>query len=113
MKRLMISTLSALVLSSVATPVFAGEMAAISDGKHHVQEITPINLVVLADRGFFRDQGIPSGFSLIHAVKTGRIDARNLVEVAIANNRLTPDTLNDTGYLSVVQMELEDLDRSS
>ena len=40
---------------------------------------------------------------------SGDIDANTLVQSAIALQRLSPDTINDQGYLNIVEIELKSL----
>ncbi len=120
MKRLVISTLSLLTLSSLAAPAFAGEIsfkksnrnviAANIISKRQTKDITPFNLVTRSYQGSFANQGIPSNAAFTRAVSTGKITASDLVESAIANDRLNPETLNDAEYIYNVQSYLDGLD---
>ena len=105
MKRLVISTLSILALSSLATPAFA-EKPNIAKSL----QITPFNLVTRSYQGHFTNQGIPSSAAFNRAVKTGKVTASDLVESAIAQGRLNPETLNDSEYINTVQSYLDSLD---
>ncbi|MGK7942948.1 MAG: hypothetical protein AB4058_00580, partial [Microcystaceae cyanobacterium] len=71
----------------------------------------PFNLVGIAYQGFLADQGIPSAKSLIIAVNSGKVTAESLVSAAIAQGRLSPDTINDRSYLLVVERKLDGLNR--
>ncbi len=111
MKGLILSGLSSLVLGSFVSPVFASELAMTSNISYSNQaSVGPVNLVSLAREGFFTTQGIPSHLELILAVDSGKIDAESLVKGAISAGRLSPDTLNNSAYLSQVQFELSQLD---
>ena len=108
MKRLVISTLSLLALSSLFAPAMAGEMAAVnSQSVNNIVEITPFNSVRRGYQGSF--EGIPSAGSFVRAANTGRITAKDLVEVAIADGRLAPETINERGYLRNVTSHLSNL----
>jgi hypothetical protein len=68
--------------------------------------ISPFNLTFLAYQGYLESEGIPSAGALIQKVQLKEIDAKQIVEAAIRSKRLTPDTLNDRGYLYAVNIEL-------
>ena len=113
MKRLVISTLSALAFSSLVTPAFASEIAA-AKGKtaSNINEITPFNLVSGSYQGRFEAQGIPSYHSFLQAIRTDKIEAEDLVQSAIAAGRLSEDTLTDSSYLNSVDDLLDNLDKN-
>ena len=110
MKRLLISTLSVLTLSSLAISAFTNKAVAVEGNTSETNRITPFRLVSGSYQGRFKAQGIPSAGALITAVNTNRIDARDLVQGAIASGRLTEATLSDRGYLNSVNSLLENLD---
>ncbi len=113
MKRLVLSTLSTLALSSLVTPAFASEIAAANrNTTHNINEITPFNLVSGSYQGRFTNQGIPAFHAFLQAVRTERIEAEDLVQSAIAAGRLSEDTLNDTAYLNSVDALLDGLDKN-
>ena len=122
MKRLIISTLSLLALSTLAAPAFAGEIsfkksnrniiAANTVTQRQTTDITPFNLVTGGYQGRFTNQGIPSGGAFISQTRSDRIEAEDLVQAAIASDRLSADTINDAKYLSSVDSLLENLDRN-
>ena len=110
MKRFFISTLSVLALSTVATPAIANEVVAVNrDTASQINEISPFNLVSGSYQGRFKAQGIPSNGALKLAILTNRIEAEDLVRGAIAEGRLTEETLNDRQYLHSVNALLENL----
>ncbi|MGD1921666.1 MAG: hypothetical protein ACFCAD_23905 [Pleurocapsa sp.] len=111
MKRTLFATLSALALSLTAAPAFAGETVAVnSQSVNNIVEITPFNLVSRSYQGSFKDRSIPSYGSFVKAANGGRITAKDLVKVAIADGRLSPETINDRGYLRNVTSHLNSLD---
>ena len=122
MKRLVISTLSLLALSSLVTPAFAGEtnfkennrrlVAATTVTPTRITEITPFNLVSSGYQGRFSNQGIPSGGSFISQAQNNRIEAKDLVQAAIATNRLGAEKLQDRQYLRSVESLLDNLDNN-
>lgn len=113
MKRLVMITLSTLILSGFAAPTLAGELTAInSKTARQVNQISPFALVTGGYQGYFKDQGIPAGSRFISKIRTNRIKAEDLVKSAIARGRLSKDTLNDRAYLSHVRSLMDDLDRN-
>ena len=111
MKRSLIVSLSALVLSLVAAPAFANEVSAVNQNPiRSVVEITPFNLVTRSYQGYFTDRGIPSNAAFLTAVRRGKVTAKDLVEKAIAEGRLAPETINDRAYLNSVDSHLNNLD---
>ena len=111
MKRSLIVSLSTLVLSLVAAPAFANEVSAVNQNPtRSVVEITPFNLVTRSYQGYFADRGIPSNAAFLTAVRRGKVTAKDLVEKAIAEGRLAPETINDRAYLNSVDSHLNNLD---
>ncbi|MEL6494317.1 MAG: hypothetical protein AAFQ41_04235 [Cyanobacteria bacterium J06623_7] len=110
MKRLFVSTLSVLALSTMATPAFANKPVAISSQTRIIRQITPFHLVTNSYQGNFKAQGIPSSNALINAFYNKRIDAKDLVKAGIDTGRLTEATLSDRGYLNAVDSFLDNLD---
>lgn len=111
MKRTLFATLSALTLTLVAAPAFAGEVAAVKQNSlSNINEITPFNLVNRSYQGSFTDQGIPSFGVLVKQANSGRVTAEDLVEVAIAFGRLSPETINNQAYLNSVDAQLSTFD---
>ncbi len=108
-----LAALSSLVLGSLSSPVLAESVAfnPNTQSRQIAYQTQPVNLVSIASQGFFTDQGIPQGALLLNAVKSGKVTAESLVKAAIAQGRLSADTLNDRSYLSVVERELNSLDR--
>ncbi|MBD2156557.1 hypothetical protein [Leptolyngbya sp. FACHB-16] len=96
MKRLIIATLSTLALSMLLAPAAQAET-------------TPNELVNLANTGYLKDQGIPSHDALAHAIRFGQVNAEDLVEAGVADDRLSPEILDDASYLSQVESRLRNL----
>ena len=113
MKRLVISTLSALAFANLVTPAFANEIAAVN--RHtasNINEITPFNLVSASYQGRFSNQGIPAYHAFLQAIRFNQIEAKDLVQSAISAGRLSEDTLKDTEYLNSVDSLLDNLDKN-
>ena len=111
MRSLIVSTLTALALSSLVAPAFANEVARQSASTASITPITPFNLITSAYQGRFKNQGIPSNAIFLTKVRGNQITAETLIEAAIANRRLEADALSDKAYLSAVDSLLEDFDR--
>jgi hypothetical protein len=112
MKRIILGGLSLLLLSTAAAP--AAFAQATSEAPPENAEtlgmaVTPFNLVFLAYQGFFENEGIPKFNRLITEHQAGRVTSEDLVEVAINMRRLPADTINNRGYLSAVERQLESL----
>lgn len=101
MKSVVYGCLSALVLCFSLSTV----------NKAEASEIKPFNLVQLARKGYFKEHDIPSYSKLYSAIKSGNIEAEDLVKAAIAEGRLSPETLEDDGYLNTVEFKLNRLPR--
>jgi glutamine cyclotransferase len=112
MKRLLIASLSTLVLATAA-PAYSQEVSAVNQNlNRNVIEITPFNLVYHGYQGYFKQQGIPSSGAFVAAVRSGKIHASDLVKVAIEQGRLSPETSNNQRYIHAVQIQLDELDRN-
>jgi hypothetical protein len=81
--------------------------ASVAEAKTSQVQTTPIDLIFLARNGYFQEQQIPSNAGLKAAVKSGRIKAEDIVKAAIAENRLSPETLNDRSYIRSVASNLD------
>ncbi|BAU65596.1 hypothetical protein STA3757_29850 [Stanieria sp. NIES-3757] len=113
MKRLLVGILSAITLSSIITPVLAGEVAAVKNtSMRNVVEVTPFNLVTHGYQGYFANQGIPSNAVFLSGIKTGKINAQTLVKAGIARGRLAPEKIDDQTYLNHVEWELSNFDNN-
>jgi hypothetical protein len=115
-KRILLAGLSVLMMSTTAPAVAEthtvqnGAIAQATENKA-VRQLSPKELVTMAERGEFREQGIPSHGRLADAAATRRITATDLVKVAIAAEKLSPETMNDTRYLNAVANFLARLNR--
>lgn len=89
MKRILISGLSALVISMVGATTAQARSV----------DITPFNLLNLAHNGYFQEQGIPSFNALQAAVESGKITAEEIIQAAVQQNRLSSEHLNNTAYI--------------
>jgi hypothetical protein len=111
MQRLILSGLSVLLISTLQAPAVKAQMSALNPqmNSHPITEVQPFNLVYLGYQGYFQEQGIPSNGAFIAAVHSGRVNPKKLVQIAIERGRLSPETLNDRGYLNAVESQLQGL----
>lgn len=70
-------------------------------------QLSPSDLVGLANHGYLRDQGIPSSGALIAQYQMGTITANDLVQGAIKANRLPAQVAQDSTYLQSVDAQLQ------
>lgn len=113
MKSLILSGLSILFISASTAPVVRSQTAALNPTTLHstsTKQLTPFNLVTLAHRGYFKEQGIPSYGTFTAAYQLRRITAFDIVQAAVKANRLDPDFLSDEGYLRAVEAQLSGLE---
>ncbi|BAZ04734.1 hypothetical protein [Calothrix sp. NIES-3974] len=75
-------------------------------------QISPHQLVFLAYRGYFLNQGISSYTALIDDYIWGRITSKDLVNAAIKTNILPANFQTDSGYLNSVDAFLKDLNHN-
>ena len=110
MKLSSIITLSVLTTIGFSSPLLAQENVATNNQQaHNIVEISPYNLVSAAYQGRFTDQGIPSGGRFVSAIKTNKLQPRDLVETAISAGRLSAATLDDQSYLRSVRTLADNL----
>ncbi|MBD3884843.1 hypothetical protein IFO70_24205 [Phormidium tenue FACHB-886] len=98
MKHKIISVFSFILLSTVFVPMAKAETV----------EVTPFQLISLAQDGYLEDQGIPKGNLLVDEYQSGRITAEEIVQAAIKDNRLTEDTLSNQEYLRAVREQIQE-----
>jgi hypothetical protein len=103
------SSLLTIGLAIVSPVALAGEVAAVSS-MDSSREIKPFNLVHRAYSGHFTEQDIPGFHRLAVAYNSGQIKAEDLVQTAIDQGRLSPDKLDDEGYLHTVRYQLRHLE---
>lgn len=113
MKRRMLSSLSVLLLSVATVPAVKAETAALNPTtlrSTSTTQLTPFNLVYLAHRGYFQEQGIPSYLTFTTAYHSGQINAETLVQAAVKANRLNRESVTDQEYLNSVEAQLRGLE---
>lgn len=114
MKRLILTGISALLLAAAYVPAVTAQTTALNTTLRstYTRALTPFNLVTFADRGYFKEQGIPAHAILRSAYNFGQIDATNIVQAAVKANRLDPQFLDDQSYLSAVEAQLSSLENA-
>lgn len=113
MHRLVVGSLSFLLMSLAITPAVRAEIpnvrssdSTVENSRSAQEQTTPFKLVTLAYQGFFQEQGIPSAGGLLQAYRAGDISAEDLVRGAIEANRLSAEVLDDREYMTAVQSYL-------
>ena len=112
MKRFLIVAISMIAAMGSAPALAQTQITTNSQIAREIIEISPYDLVTASYQGRFSNQGIPSAGRFISAIRSNKIQAQDLVKVAIAQRRLSEETLNDHSYLSHVESILDNLDRN-
>ncbi|MHC5767535.1 MAG: hypothetical protein ACYTXI_18285 [Nostoc sp.] len=68
--------------------------------------LQPFNIAFLAYQGYLKEQGIPSGGTLLFKYQTGYLTAKDVVQAAIRANKLPAEVLNDQGYVNAVELQM-------
>ncbi len=71
------------------------------------QSVSPSALVSLADDGYLKDRGIPGFGGFRWEYKLGRVDAEQLIQAGVKDNRISSQDLNDQSYLDAVKWLLD------
>jgi hypothetical protein len=109
MKRFMYLGLTVLLVTTATISAAKAETTSAAT-KASTSELTPFDLAIFAYRGSFSAQGIPSYNTFYDSYRTGRIDAKQVVQAAVDAKRLSADVLNDRGYLGAVDAQIRSLD---
>ncbi|WP_055073524.1 hypothetical protein [Pseudanabaena sp. 'Roaring Creek'] len=112
MKRLLLTLLPALLISTAIAPsVKAADDAMPMPSVEVTMKITltPFNLAYLAHQGYFKDQGIPDSGELMRGFIDGSITAKQIVKAAVDSNRLPAAFLQNESYISAVKVQLYSL----
>ncbi len=115
MKRLLLAAVGTILIATTATPPVLANKTAVNSNVVQSQiqnNITPFNLVSLAYQGEFKNQDVPGYNSLLTAIRFGEISAKDLVKHGIDAGRLSPDTINDSEYISAVNSQLKRLSKN-
>ncbi|MEH2289339.1 hypothetical protein [Nostoc sp.] len=68
--------------------------------------LQPFNIAFLAYQGYLKNQGIPSGGTLLFKYQTGYLTAKDVVQAAIRANKLPAQILNDQSYVNAVELQM-------
>ncbi|WP_019499973.1 hypothetical protein [Pseudanabaena sp. PCC 6802] len=106
MQRLLLSSLSVLVLLASAVPTVNAQTIGANPSIRYVAmsspELKPFNLVFLAYQGYFEKSGIASSGQFTSDLRSGKVTAKSLVQAAVNENKLPAQTLEDEEYLGSV-----------
>jgi hypothetical protein len=115
---------SALIIASMAfIPGIAGAQTAnnnnggqvntdvnsntLRENPTNTKYLQPFNIAFLAYQGYLKEQGIPSGGTLLFKYQTGYLTAKDVVQAAIRANKLPAEVLNDQGYVNAVELQMK------
>ncbi len=98
---------SLLVMALAATAPVNAQSVANNQSDNSSYGISPRQLISLARQGRFKNQGIPSHDGFRQGVRSGKITAEELLESAIASNRLVEEVKSDRNYVSTVEKHLK------
>jgi hypothetical protein len=116
MKRMILGGLSVLLFTAVVAPAVKAEVNTATMPLRTTiasPAVTPFNLVSLAYQGFLTEAGVPKFSSLLNQYSLGQFTAEELVQGAIASNRLPASAIEDEGYVRSVDQQLRSLARDS
>jgi hypothetical protein len=119
MKRIVLSGLTVLLLSSTLTPAALAQrerpqMTRFPEMSAKMgMGVNPFNLVFLAFQGFFAVDGLPMGEYLIQDYTSGKVAAKDLVQSAVKMNRLPSSALEDSSFINSVDQQLRRLVQTS
>lgn len=110
----LIAGLSMILVSTIAIPVKAEPTAPTAvnpyvAGSDVVRQLTPAELVTLANRGYLKKEGIPSYSFLSTQFELGQITAKDVVAAGVKSNRIAATALDDPGYVNAVDLHLRSL----
>jgi hypothetical protein len=109
MKLSLIAGLSTLLVTAVAIPAMAEPTAVnpyVAGGNEAAQQLSPSELVALANRGYLEKEGIPGYGVLSNQLQLGKVTARDIVEAGIKANRLAANTIENQGYINAVESQI-------
>jgi hypothetical protein len=68
--------------------------------------LTASQVVTLARRGYFEEQGISSYATFVEDYRVGEIDADDIIQAAIQTGRLSSAAANDEGYKFAIERQV-------
>ena len=114
MRQITFAAISALLLTSVATPAVRADMGQDSQQSMAVpsiEEVTPFDLTYFTYSGGLEDFGIEGGTLLISDFRSGEVSAQNIVETAVAQDLVSENALSNPMYIDQVDDFLGSLAR--
>lgn len=93
-------------MSAVKAQTMPESSMQAGDRATNARQITAFDLATSAYRGEFKAQGIPSYSQLISDYQTGEISAKDVVRGAVQAGQLSPEALEDRGYINAVRLQL-------
>ena len=75
-------------------------------------EVTPFQLVAIAQDGYLQDRGIPKGLTFLNGVRERQITPTEVVQAGIDDGRLTAETIGNEQYLHAVDLQMRRLTES-
>lgn len=111
MRQFIVGGLSVLLLSAATAPgVLAQQSGTLNSTTGLVSapnyQIEPFNLAWMAYQGYFQDQGIPQGRTLISAFESAQVSARDIVQAAAKSGRLPSEFKPNDAYLGAMELTL-------
>lgn len=110
MVHLLFATIGTILIAITAIqPARANQIAVVPKitQKQVIKDTTPVKLVSLAYGGKLK--GVSGFKSLLCDIAFGKISGKDLVQYGIDNGRLSPETINDCGYIKAVEYNLQEL----
>ncbi|MEH2269347.1 MAG: hypothetical protein V7K68_13080 [Nostoc sp.] len=71
--------------------------------------LQPFNIAFLAYQGYLKEQGIPSGGTLLFRYQSGNLTAKDVVQAAVRANKVPAQVLNDPSYVNAVELQMTSL----
>jgi hypothetical protein len=102
MNRRMLGGMSVLAILFALAPVAHAQSANRTD----TTQVTAFELSGLARNGYLANQGIPSTGRLSFELQSGRITAEDIVKAGVQANLVSPNELNDRGYIRAIEYNL-------
>ncbi len=80
-----------------------------NESMYDVRKTEAFNLVTSAYRGQYESQGINSYAVMVSNVNSGELSAEDLIQAAVDAGDLSPQALEDEGYVNAVELQLDTL----
>ena len=119
MKKLIFSSLSALILLTAFAPSTKAQglenaTDGVQQGEQYAEkQMSPFDLVSAAYEGRFKDLGIPGYGQLEDNYDTDQVTAKDLINAGIKMGELSPQAANDEEYINNVDAQLNELQRKN